>query len=152
MPQSRKIALAQLNPTVGDLRGNLEKARRARREAAAQGADIVVFPEMFLTGYPAEDLILKPMFLDAAMAAAEELAAETDDGGPAVVIGGPWRDRSDGEGSGSLRGQVYNAALVLDGGRVQTTRFKHHLPNYGVFDEVRIFKAGPRPARSTCGA
>ena len=137
-----KIALAQLNPTVGDLRGNLDKARRARNEAAAQGADIVIFPEMFLTGYPAEDLILKPMFLDAAMAGAEELAEETNDGGPAVVIGGPWRDASGGKADGQLRGQVYNAAYVLD--QLASTG-RHHRYLGGMISEHRTDRLGRAP-------
>src|SRR5918993_2249008 len=89
-PKSLKIALAQLTPTVGDVAGNEEKARRARREAAGLGADVVMFTELFLAGYPPEDLVLKPSFQDACRAACERLARETADGGPAVLIGLPW--------------------------------------------------------------
>src|SRR6201991_2561704 len=84
------ITLAQLNPTVGDVAGNAAKARAARDKAAADGADLVVLPELFITGYPPEDLVLKPAFQAACRAAIEELARETADGGPAVLIGTPW--------------------------------------------------------------
>ena len=90
MPQTLAIALAQLNPTVGDIAGNAEKVRRARAEAAAGGADIVLFSELFLAGYPPEDLVLKPAFLAACRAAIEALARETADGGPALIVGTPW--------------------------------------------------------------
>ena len=130
------IALAQLNPTVGDLAGNADKIREARARAAADGADLVVTPELSLVGYPTEDLVLKPAFADAARACLEGLAAETADGGPALVIGAPWRE---GEA-------LYNAALVLDGGRIAHVVRKHELPNYGVFDEKRIFASAPLAA------
>src|ERR1700722_17649605 len=84
------IAVAQLNPIVGDVAGNLEKVRKARAEAARGGADIVAFSELFIAGYPPEDLVLKPAFQAACRAAVETLAADTDDGGPAGVIGTPW--------------------------------------------------------------
>lgn len=133
-PSTFKIALAQLNPTVGDVTGNLGKARSARAEAARLGADLVMFPEMFLAGYPPEDLVLKPAFQDACRKAAEDLARETGDGGPAVLIGLPWAE--DG---------LYNAYALLDGGAVAAVRFKVDLPNYGVFDEKRVFVPGPLP-------
>ncbi|MDH3579079.1 MAG: NAD+ synthase [Hyphomicrobiales bacterium] len=129
------IALAQLNPHVGDIEGNVKKALAARAEAAAQGADIVVFTELFLSGYPPEDLVLKPAFLDAVAAALESLAAKTGDGGPAMLIGAPLGDD----------GSTYNGVAVLDGGEVAAVRYKHDLPNYGVFDEKRVFAAGPMP-------
>jgi NAD+ synthase len=84
------ITLAQLNPTVGDVAGNAAKAHAARAQAHAEGADLVVFPELFIAGYPPEDLVLKPAFQSACRAAIEELARETADGGPAVLIGRPW--------------------------------------------------------------
>ena len=87
MTQSLKIALAQLNPTVGDLAGNIAKARAARAEAAKLGADLVGLSELFVTGYPPEDLVQKPAFVTAARAAVEAFATETADGGPAVVLG-----------------------------------------------------------------
>src|SRR5690242_21376151 len=89
---SFKLALAQLNPVVGDLEGNLKKARQARAQAAAFGADLIAFTELYLTGYPIEDLVLKPALQKAARAACEELAHDTGDGGPAILIGLPWGD------------------------------------------------------------
>jgi NAD+ synthase len=129
------IALAQLNPVVGDIAGNLARAREARRKAHEQGADIVLFSELFISGYPPEDLVLKPAFQKDCMAAANELAKETADGGPSVLIGSPWvKD-----------GALYNGLAYLDAGAVQGVTFKADLPNYGVFDEKRVFRAGPMP-------
>src|SRR5215468_9839800 len=125
------VAIAQINPTVGDVTGNLEKARRAR--TAAGQADVLVFTELFLSGYPPEDLVLKPAFQAACRAAVETLARETADGGPAVLIGTPWVDD----------GKLYNACALLDEGRIAAIRFKVDLPNYGVFDEKRVFARGP---------
>ena len=88
-PDTLRIAVAQLNPTVGDVVGNLAKARAARADAARQGADLVLFTELFISGYPPEDLVLKPAFLAACERAANELAKDTADGGPAVIIGTP---------------------------------------------------------------
>src|SRR5215831_18060171 len=84
------ITVAQLNPTVGDVAGNAEKARAARAKAAREGADLVAFPELYLCGYPPEDLVLKPALQAACRAKVEELARETADGGPAMLIGTPW--------------------------------------------------------------
>jgi NAD+ synthase len=130
-----KIALAQLNPTVGDVAGNEKKAREARAEAADLGADVVMFPELFLAGYPPEDLVLKPAFQDVCRKSVEALARETADGGPAVLIGLPWAEN----------GLLYNAYALLDGGAIAAVRFKVDLPNYGVFDEKRVFAPGPMP-------
>src|ERR1700683_2026002 len=116
------ITLAQLNSTVGDVAGNAAKARAAREKARADGADLLVFPELFISGYPPEDLVLKPAFQSACRAAVEELARETADGGPAVLIGSPWLDD----------GKLYNACALLDGGRIAAIRYKVNLPNYGV--------------------
>src|SRR6202040_821130 len=129
------IAVAQLNPIVGDVAGNLERARIARAEAARDGADIVAFSELFIAGYPPEDLVLKPAFQAACRAAIEALARETGDGGPAVLIGTPWVEA----------GKLYNAYALLAGGRIEAIRFKVNLPNYGVFDEKRVFAPGPVP-------
>ncbi len=109
-------------------------ARRAR-EAARDGADIIAFSELFIAGYPPEDLVLKPAFQAACRAAVEALARETADGGPAVLIGTPWVED----------GKLYNAYALLAGGRIEAIRFKVNLPNYGVFDEKRVFAAGPLP-------
>jgi NAD+ synthase len=129
------IAVAQLDCTVGDIAGNSEKVRRARAEAAVQGADLVVFPELYISGYPPEDLVLKPAFQAACRAAVEALARETAAPGPALVVGTPWLDA----------GKLYNAAALLDGGSIAGLRYKVDLPNYGVFDEKRVFAAGPMP-------
>jgi NAD+ synthase len=128
-----KITLAQLNPTVGDVTGNAAKARAARGKARADGADLLVLPELFICGYPPEDLVLKPAFQAACRAAIEELARETAGGGPAVLIGTPWVED----------GKLYNACALLDEGRIAFLRFKANLPNYGVFDEKRLFARGP---------
>ncbi|NND50005.1 MAG: NAD+ synthase, partial [Rhizobiales bacterium] len=129
------IALAQLNPIMGDIAGNTEMARTARAEAAAGGADLIVFPELFLSGYPPEDLVLKPSFLAALRTATEELAADTADGGPGMLLGVPWSEAE----------KPHNTAVVLDGGEITAIRHKVHLPNYGVFDEHRVFTPGPMP-------
>lgn len=134
-PASLKIALAQLNPTLGDLDGNERKLIDARALAAAEGADLVVFPELFLTGYPPEDLVLRPAFHNAARTRAEALAARLGPG-PAVLVGTVWPDG----------GAIYNAVLLLDEERVAAVRHKVDLPNYGVFDEKRVFQAGSLPS------
>src|SRR5580658_3944991 len=129
------IAIAQLAAIVGDIAGNLARLRAARAEAAAFGADIVMSSELFLSGYPPEDLVLKPAFQEACRAACETLARETADGGPALLLGLPWVEDGD----------VYNAYALLAGGRIEAVRFKVDLPNYGVFDEKRVFAPGPDP-------
>jgi NAD+ synthase len=129
------IALAQLNPTLGDVAGNAEKVRAARETAAAQGADLIIFTELFISGYPPEDLVLKPAFQAACRTAVEALARETADDGPAVLVGAPWVED----------GKLYNAHLLLEGGKVAAARYKVDLPNYGVFDEKRVFSPGPMP-------
>jgi NAD+ synthase len=129
------IAVAQLNPTVGDISGNLECARKARMAAARDGADVIAFSELFIAGYPPEDLVLKPAFQAACRTAIEALARDTADNGPAVFIGTPWVED----------GKLYNAYALLAGGKVEAIRFKVNLPNYGVFDEKRVFASGPLP-------
>jgi NAD+ synthase len=130
-----RIAVAQLDSIVGDIDGNIAKVRAARAEAAAADADLLVLSELFVAGYPPEDLVLKPAFQDACRRAVEALALDTADGGPGVVIGTPWPQD----------GKVYNAVALLDGGRIEGLRFKVELPNYGVFDELRVFAVGPLP-------
>lgn len=127
------VTLAQLNPTMGDIDGNTAKVRAARAQAIADGADLVLFPELFIAGYPPEDLVQKPSFQAACRAAIEALARETADGGPAMLVGTPWVED----------GRLYNACALLDGGRIAALRFKCNLPNYGVFDEKRLFARGP---------
>lgn len=128
-----RITLAQLNPTVGDVAGNAAKARAARERALRDGADLLVLPELFITGYPPEDLVLKPALQAACREAVEALARDTAGGGPAVLIGTPWVED----------GKLYNACALLDGGRIAALRYKANLPNYGVFDEKRLFARGP---------
>src|ERR1700691_1555057 len=129
------IALAQIASVVGDIGGNLGRLRNARAEAAAFGADLVMAPELYLSGYPPEDLVLKPAFQEACRTACEALARETADGGPAILVGLPWVEA----------GALYNAVALLTGGRIEAARFKVDLPNYGVFDEKRVFRPGPAP-------
>ncbi len=131
-----RLAVAQLNPTVGDVAGNADLVRRARRKAAEEGADLVLSSELVLAGYLPEDLVLKRAFVRRCMDAAEELARETADGGPALVIGTPWRGSDE---------KVYNAVVLLDAGEVRAVRYKYDLPNYSVFDEKRVFESGPLP-------
>ena len=134
-PDRFSIALAQLNPVLGDFSGNVFRARKTRETAKKAGADLVLFSELFIAGYPPEDLVLKSAFHGAAMTAVEELAKDTGDGGPAILIGTPWR----------RDGVLFNAVALLDSGAVQAVTFKTNLPNYGVFDEKRVFVPGPLP-------
>src|SRR5215469_12134712 len=135
VPDRLAITIAQLNPIVGNIAGNAEKARSARAKAAAAGADLVLFSELFICGYPPEDLVLKPALQAACRAAVEVLARDTVDGGPAMLIGTPWTEG----------GKLYNAVALLDCGRIASLRFKVDLPNYGVFDEKRVFSPGHLP-------
>ena len=140
-----RIALAQVNATVGDLDGNAELIVEWTRRAAARGARVVVFPEMMLTGYPVEDLALRASFVEASIAAlhavAARLAAEGL-GGIAVVTGYLDRRADLAPRTGLPAGAPLDAAALLHGGRVVITSAKHHLPNYGVFDEFRYFVPG----------
>jgi NAD+ synthase len=127
-----RLTLAQLNPVVGDLEGNAVRARAAWDQAKAGQADMVAFPEMFITGYQTQDLVLKPAFHKAAMSVIEALARDCADG-PAIGIGGPYAEN----------GKLYNAWYVLAGGTIRARVLKQHLPNEDVFDEQRLFDAGP---------
>jgi NAD+ synthase len=131
MSDALTLGLAQINPTVGDIAGNLEKIQRARVECAC---DLLVCSELALIGYPPEDLVLRPAAIEATRRAIEDLARCTVSG-PAVLATTPW----------SEAGLIYNAVVLLTDGRVEAIRFKHELPNYGVFDEKRVFAAGPLP-------
>src|SRR3954453_15976848 len=132
-PQLLRIALAQIDPTVGDIDGNAAKIVDWSARAMDEGADLVLFPELTVTGYPPEDLLLKTHFLDASKAVLDEIADKTR--GIVTMVGFP--ERTD---------DVYNAAAVLADGRVAAVYRKIHLPNYGVFDEQRYFQAGDDPA------
>ena len=134
-PDTLRIAVAQMNPTVGDIAGNVAKIREGRADAARHGADIVLFTELFVSGYPPEDLVVRPAFLAACEKAVTELAAETDDGGPAMIVGYPRTEN----------GKRYNSVAVIDGGKIIGVRDKVDLPNYGEFDEKRVFDAGEMP-------
>ncbi|WP_138468536.1 NAD+ synthase [Poseidonocella sp. HB161398] len=132
MTASFRLTLAQLNPTLGDLKGNAAKARAAWEEAKAAGSQMIAFTEMFITGYQAQDLIRRRSFVAAAEEEIRKLAADCADG-PAIGIGGPWRGE-DG---------LYNAFWILEGGKVTARVLKHCLPNNDVFDEMRLYKRGP---------
>src|SRR5258705_4331271 len=131
MSDTLTLGLAQINPTVGDVAGNLAKIRQARAESAS---DLLVCSALALVGYPPEDLVLRPAVIEATRHAVEELARDTVSGA-AVLATAPWQEG----------GIVYNSALLLADGRIAAVRYKHELPNYGVFDEKRVFSAGPLP-------
>ncbi|NMD07999.1 MAG: NAD+ synthase, partial [Phyllobacteriaceae bacterium] len=132
MTDKLTIVLAQLNATVGAVAANTDKARKVI--AAHLQADLVLFPELFISGYPPEDLVLRHSFVAACKVAAEDLAREFA-GGPAILIGLPWRETD----------KLHNSVALLNGGRIETVRHKFDLPNYGVFDEKRVFQPGPAP-------
>ena len=129
---SVSVALAQLNPHLGDVSANCQKLLQMRERAVAKGADIILTPEMFLAGYPADDLVLRADFMDRIEAAISRLAKATADGGPAIIVGAPCRDKD----------VLYNSAFILDGGKIVARRDKVNLPNYGVFDDKRHFTPG----------
>jgi NAD+ synthase (glutamine-hydrolysing) len=146
MPQLR-IGLAQVDPTVGDLVGNADLVSRWTAHAVEQGCHLVAFPEMVLTGYPPEDLVLRHSFVQASLDALEALARRLADEGAgdvAVVVGYCGRTESPAPALGRPAGEPQNSAAVLFGGRVVSRYAKHHLPNYGVFDEFRYFVRGDR--------
>src|SRR6056300_1487390 len=131
MKNNINIALAQLNPKVGDVKGNVSKLINIRNDLG-KNIDIIVVPELYLTGYPIDDLVLRNDFLELVENEINQLAKLTDDGNAAIVIGAPRKDK------GFLR----NSVFVLDEGKVLSFRDKHNLPNTGVFDEQRIFSPG----------
>ncbi|PZQ23347.1 MAG: NAD+ synthase [Sphingopyxis macrogoltabida] len=135
-PTSRKltIVLSQMTQRVGDLAANADAMRRVRERHS--DADLILYPELQLIGYPPEDLVLKPALADRAAAMLAELAVQTGDGGPAMLVGSVERDAA---------GKLYNIVALLDEGRVVAVRRKHELPNYGTFDEKRVFAPGPLP-------
>jgi len=132
MTDKLTIALAQLNPTVGAVSANLAKAKET--VASLPPVDLVLFPELYIAGYPPEDLVLRSTFVVACKTAVEDLA-QTFASGPAILIGLPWREGD----------KLHNAVALLNGGKIETLRFKYDLPNYGVFDEKRVFQPGPAP-------
>jgi len=136
MKNEISIYLAQLNPTVGAIRTNCEKIAAAYAAAEADGADLILTPELSVTGYPLEDLVLKPQFVREARTAVEGLAEITSgEGEPGLIVGCPWIEK----------GRLYNAVLLLEAGEIQEIRYKCKLPNYGVFDEKRVFEPGQPP-------
>jgi NAD+ synthase len=135
MTDRLKVALAQLNPKVGDVDGNLAKVRGARAEANKQGAELVLTSELVLAGYPPDDLVLKPAFQRRCQEAVEALRADTQDGGPALFVGTPWREGD----------KLHNAVICLDKGEIIGKRYKVDLPNYGWADDKRWFAPGPMP-------
>lgn len=128
-----RIAAAQLNPTVGALAENVAKAVKAWEDAKAKNADLLVLPEMFIGGYQLFDLVKKPAFHRTCVAAVEDLAAQTAEGGPQILIGSPLFEDGD----------LFNAVFLLENGGIKTVFRKHELPNYGVFDEKRLFTSAP---------
>lgn len=132
MSDKFRITLAQANPVMGDLKGNAAKAKSIWQQAKQAGSDIVAFPEMFIVGYNPRDLIKKPALQQAALATIEQLAVDCADG-PALAIGGPF----------AHNGRLFNAYFICQGGKVVHRNLKHHLPNYNVFDEERLFDHGP---------
>ena len=126
-----RIALAQINTTVGDLEGNRNKILAGLEKARRMGVDLVVFPELAITGYPPEDLLLKPDFVESAVAMLSKIAPATKE--LIAVVGGLW-----------VEDDLYNSAAVFANGQLKTLYHKHFLPNYGVFDENRYFQAGQK--------
>lgn len=129
------LALAQLNPVMGDIAGNVEKLRAIWRQAAEQGAHLLMTPELFLCGYPPQDLVVKPSFHKALQTAIDLLVKDTEGNGTAILLGTPWMEG----------GRVYNAMLLLAEGQIAAKIYKRDLPNYGPFDEKRTLAAGPLP-------
>lgn len=135
MTDTLRITLAQLNQSVGDLAGNAAQMLAVRERARAAGSDLVLYPELQLIGYPPEDLVLKPALAERAAAELDRLAKVTADGGPAMLVGSVF----------VIDGALHNGVALLDGGKVEAIRIKHELPNYGTFDEMRVFTPGELP-------
>lgn len=135
MVDTLSITLAQLNQSVGDIAGNAAAMLAARERSKAAGADLIVFPEMQLIGYPPEDLVLKPALIERAAAQLDTMAQATADGGPAMLVGSVF----------VVDGNLHNGVALLDQGKIAAIRLKHELPNYGTFDEMRLFQSGPLP-------
>lgn len=135
MVDTLAITLAQLSQSVGDIAGNAAAMLAARTRAHAAGADLIVFPEMQLIGYPPEDLVLKPALIERAAQEMDALAQATADGGPAMLVGSVF----------VVDGNLHNGIALLDQGKIAAIRLKHELPNYGTFDEMRLFQPGPLP-------
>ncbi len=136
MTDTLSIYLVQSNPRLGAVKENCEAIAAAYARGMVAGADLVLTPELSVTGYPLEDLVLKPFFVRVAMQAVESLAEITSgEGLPGLIVGVPWK----------VDGRLFNAILLLDGGKISEIRYKHDLPNYGVFDEKRVFDQGPLP-------
>lgn len=134
MSQQISAALAQLNPVVGDVTGNTAKLIATWREAQRRGCPLVITPEMYMTGYSPDDFVLKPRIHKVIMECIDTIVRDTA-AGPAVLLGTPWVDG----------GKIYNAALLIEGGKIIDWTYKHDLPNYGPFDDKRLFSAGPVP-------
>jgi len=135
MTENLIITLGQLNLVVGGFEENLQRMLAAHAKAEQQNADLIIFPELSVTGYPPEDLVRKPVFYQKAMEIVRVLQEKTRNSNTALLIGTPWHESN----------ELYNAALLLEKGEIVAQQFKHDLPNYGVFDERRIFSAGPIP-------
>ncbi len=133
-PLNLRLAIAQLNPTLGALDANIDKIIEAW-DQADDNADIIIYPEMITCGYPPEDLVLKDTFIKNIETRVQKLVAYSKTKNAAILITTPWH----------VNGQPYNAALLIHNGEILSQTLKHHLPNYGVFDEMRVFKSGPLP-------
>ena len=135
MTKATAIALAQLNPHMGNIAANVDRLVEARAQAAKGGAQIIVAPEMYLSGYQCDDLVLRSDFMAEVAAGLDKLAALTADGGPAIIVGAPWAQDD----------RIYNSVFVLDDGAIRARRDKVGLPTYSVFDDGRNFTPGPMP-------
>ncbi len=136
MTDKLHITLAQINPVVGDIDGNLALIRKTVQDCP-EPTDLVIFPEMASCGYPPEDLVLKPFFMETVAQFTDALVKDSAAFAPALLLPTPWYGDD---------GRLYNAVHLIENGAISHSIFKHHLPNYGVFDEERLFAPGPLPA------